>query len=112
MTHRTMTVDVTMLKSVSKAMMGLKPTAKDKIIFMVMGNSYLLSDDKDENLSLKGAYHAKHLTNPERLQQEDLTSLVAKVARTVNDTKVNYPGILLYLDPCLDMWSVASSTVT
>ena len=49
---------------------------------MVMGNSYLLSDDKDENLSLKGAYLTKHLTNPEGLQQEDLTSLVAKVART------------------------------
>ena len=89
-----MTVDVTMLKSVSRALMGLKPTAKDKIIFMVMGNSYLLSDDRDENLSLKGAYLTKHLINPEGLQQEDLTSLVAKVARTVNDTKANFPTII------------------
>ena len=77
----------------------LKPTAKDKIVFMVLGNSFLLSDDKDENLSLKGAFLRKHLANPEGLQQEDLTSLVCKVARTVTSLKQKCPGDILVLGP-------------
>ena len=82
-----MTVDFGMERKVGNAVKELKPTAKDKIVFMVLGNSFLLSDDKDENLSLKGAFFRKHLVNPEGLQQEDLTSLVCKVGRTVTSLK-------------------------
>ena len=94
-----MTVDLGMEQKVGNAVKELKPTAKDKIVFMVLGNSFLLSDDKDENLSLKGAFFRKHLVNPEGLQQEDLTSLVCKVGRTVTSLKQKCPGDILVLSP-------------
>ena len=94
-----MTVDLGTEQKVVNAVNELKPTAKDKIVFMVLGNSFLLSDDKDKNLSLKGAFFRKHLVNPEGLQQEDLTSLVCKVGRTVTSLKQKCPRDILVLGP-------------
>ena len=78
--------------SVCRGIADLKPTRTDVVVLGLLGNSFLVSADKNGIKRLTGSKETGHLINPAQMDEDLLNLNLKVVAKTAVNLSLNYPA--------------------